>query len=96
MKHEITLTQIAYTPETSEVVGVEFDWNGTIHAINFGTAAQFYADNADIIQTEAEACRVLLFFALALGETIETLPGKIGKKLTIEVGPTVQQVVSFA
>lgn len=92
--HEITMTNFQAQPDEGNV-SVEFDWNGAAFSATFQSPSNFYAENADLFGASSDAIRFLLAYLLLLGETIETLPSKIGKKITIDINNVVQQAVSL-
>jgi len=94
MNHVITLVGFAVNP--SGTVQVDTTWNGIPATITYGSVEAFQSNNADLFVAPDETIRWLMYYVLALGYTPETMAGAVGKSLTIDIGPAVQQTISFS
>ena len=95
MLHEVVLTGFSISEQT-EVVEVNYTWNGIVYGKTFDNLQQMVDQNIDLITSANEAVRLLLFYLLTLasgdGEQIVTF---VGKKLTSDTSVAVQQSVSL-
>jgi hypothetical protein len=92
-RHVIQLNHVVID-EASCSVEVAVEWNGALFSKVYSSFPNLAADNADIITNSDEAIRHLLFYLLALLPSADALPTLTGKTLTMDVGPTVQQLIS--
>ena len=92
MLHRLKLTNFVVNESN---VSMEFDWNGVPQSHIWNSVEDFYAQNADMIQGADMAALVLACYMLLMGDTHETLPGKAGWELKLEVDRAVMQAITL-
>jgi hypothetical protein len=79
----------------SDTIQIDFDWNGSSQTVSYTNEQQMNDMNTEIMQSPADVIRWLLFYMIALGHNAESMPSQIGKKLVVDIHPSVQQTIAL-